>query len=166
VSVEPVEPHNKDVAALGRVLLQTAFAVTYVEFVNTIAGALGRRFPNLRLGAHIYGANAAMAPQDCPDLADNVLLTVSHQGRDPHLPLAGYPKSPVNLSMLARDVTWQQKTPNIVINEMFTPGVEGGTDPPSDTLVRDLSLLRRLRFAEIELDCSAGQNPYLDALLQ
>jgi len=139
-------------------ILRTAYAVSYVEFLNAVAQGVRKRHPRAVLGGLVYTLNGVQAPQWCPRLEDNVVLAIAHILRDSYIPLAGEPKSEVNLRFLSVDLSWRQKTDRVVIYEYYHAWTASGIYPQVNVIAEDLRLLHGLGFRAVETD-QAGWSP-------
>jgi hypothetical protein len=124
--------------------VQSAFVITYIEFVNRVAAAIARSHPNVMIGPLIYGQTDRAMPDGCPALADNILLGLAQIDRDSYRPLSGEPKSTRNLRFLGNDLTWIAKSKHHFIYEYYNCWIEPFIYPGAQVIVRDLQTFQKL----------------------
>ncbi|MHB9109550.1 MAG: DUF4838 domain-containing protein [Armatimonadota bacterium] len=134
---------------------RSAYIVAYIGLINDVARVLAARHPGVKVAATIFCAGGLTAPQRCPEVADNVIITPCHIMRDSYLPLQD---SPANLRLLAMDVSWRGKAKHVQIYEYYNAWTNSGIYPIVNVMAEDLQLLRRLGFTRVETD-QAGWNP-------
>ncbi|MHB0935550.1 MAG: DUF4838 domain-containing protein, partial [Armatimonadota bacterium] len=134
---------------------RAAYMVSYIGLINDVARVLAARHPGVKVAATVFCAGGLTAPQRCPEVADNVIITPCHIMRDSYLPLQD---SPANLRLLAMDVSWRGKARHVQIYEYYNAWTNSGIYPIVNVMAEDLQLLRHLGFTRIETD-QAGWNP-------
>jgi len=125
-------------------VVQSAYVITYVEFVNRVAAAIATSHPKVMIGPLIYGQTDRAMPDSCPPLADNVLIGLAHIDRDSYRPLSGEPKSARNLRFLGNDLTWIAKSKHHFIYEYYNCWIEPFIYPGAQVIVRDLQTFEAL----------------------
>jgi hypothetical protein len=83
-------------------------------------------------------------PDDCPAPADNLLVGLAHIGRDSYRPLAGEPRSALNMRLLGDDLTWMARSKHHYIYEYYNGWVAPYIYPGAQVIVRDLRILAEL----------------------
>jgi len=124
--------------------VQSAFVITYIEFVNRVAAAIAKSHPNVMIGPLIYGQTDRAMPDGCPPLADNVMLGLAQIDRDSYRPLSGEPKSARNLRFLGNDLTWIAKSKHHFIYEYYNCWIAPFIYPGAPVIVRDLQTFQGL----------------------
>ena len=132
--------------------VQSAYVISYIEFVNRVAAALARSHPKVMVGPLIYGQTDRAMPDGAPALADNVLLGLAHIGRDSYRPLIGEPKSAVNMRFLGNDLTWIAKAKYSYIYEYYNGWIVPYIYPGVQVIVRDLQTLHQLQVQGVSSD--------------
>jgi len=127
---------------------RTAYMMSYVNLINTVARIIRRRHPNVNLTGSVYAPGGLVAPLRCPDLEDNVAFITCHMGRNSYVPLC---ESPTNLRLLTMDVSWRTKV-EVTIYEYYNSWTNSGIYPCVNVMAEDLRLLRQLGFSRIETD--------------
>jgi len=125
-------------------VVHSAYTISYIEFVNRVAAALAKSHPKIMVEALIYGPVENAMPDHCPAPADNVLLSMAHIARDSYMPLAGKPKSALNMRFLSIDLSWMARTKHTYIYEYYNCWVAPYICPAAQTIVRDLQILKEL----------------------
>jgi len=120
--------------------------------VNRVAEAIGRSHPKVMLGPLIYGQTDRAMPDDCPALADNVLLGLAHISRDSYRPLIGEPKSAINWRFLGNDLTWMAKAKHSYIYEYYNGWTAPYIYPGAQVIVGDLRTLSALHVQGVSSD--------------
>jgi hypothetical protein len=93
--------------------VQSAYVISYIEFVNRVAEGLARSHPNVMVGPLIYSQTDRAMPDGCPAPATTCWSAGSHPTRQ-FRPLVGEPKSAINLAFSAMtSLDRQPKTPYI-----------------------------------------------------
>ena len=121
--------------------VQSAYVISYIEFVNRVAEAIAKSHPKVMVGPLIYSQTDRAMPDGCPALADNVLLGLAHICRDSYRPLIGEPKSAINLRFLGNDLTWIAKAKHAYIYEYYNGWIAPYIYPGAQVIVRDLQTL-------------------------
>jgi hypothetical protein len=132
--------------------VQSAYVISYIEFVNRVAEALARSHPKVMVGPLIYSQTDRSMPDGSPALADNVLVGLAHISRDSYRPLVGEPKSAINLRFLGNDLTWIAKSKHSYIYEYYNSWVAPYIYPGAQVIVRDLQTLRELQVQGVSSD--------------
>jgi hypothetical protein len=132
--------------------IQSAYVISYVEFVNRVAAALGQSHPRVMVGPLIYSQTERALPDGCPALATNVLVGLAHFYRDSYRPLIGEPKSAVNLRFLGNDLTWIAKSTHSYIYEYYHSWTAPYLYPGAQVIVGDLQTLRMLQVQGVSSD--------------
>ncbi len=140
----PEGANAKEVEAIPSDAVQGAYLITYIEFLNRVAGALATSHPRIMVGPLIYGQTDRAMPDGCPPVADNVLLGLAHINRDSYRPLSGEPKSAINLRFLGNDLTWIAKSKHHFIYEYYNCWVPPYIYPGAQVIARDLLTLKKL----------------------
>jgi hypothetical protein len=138
--------------AVATNVVQSAYVVSYVEFINRVAEAIGRSHPKVMIGPLIYSQTDHAMPDGAPPLADNVLIGLAHFFRDSYRPLIGEPKSAVNLRFLGNDLTWMAKAKHSYIYEYYNSWTGTYVYPGAQVIVRDLQTLRELQVQGVSSD--------------
>ena len=132
--------------------VQSAYVISYIEFVNRVAAAIARSHPNVMIGPLIYSQTDRAMPDGCPALADNVMLGLAHFHRDSYRPLVGGPKSAINLRLLGNDLTWIAKSKHSYIYEYYNSWIAPYVYPGAQVIVRDLQILETLQVQGVSSD--------------
>jgi hypothetical protein len=132
--------------------VQSAYVISYVEFVNRVAAAIAQSHPRVMVGPLIYSQTDRAMPDGCPALADNVLIGLAHIMRDSYRPLIGEPKSPVNLRFLGNDLTWIAQSKHSYIYEYYNGWVAPYLYPGAQVIVRDLQTFETLQVQGVSSD--------------
>jgi len=132
--------------------VQSAYVISYIEFVNRVAGAIAKSHPKVMIGPLIYSQTDRAMPDGCPAPADNVLLGLAHFHRDSYRPLVGEPKSTINLRFLGNDLTWIAKSKHSYIYEYYNCWVAPYVYPGAQVIVRDLQTLESLQVQGVSSD--------------
>jgi hypothetical protein len=143
--VVPETTKDRQSAALPADAVQSAYVISYIEFVNRIAAAIARSHPKVMIGPLIYSQTDRAMPDGCPALADNVLIGLAHFFRDSYRPLIGEPKSAINLRLLGNDLTWMAKSKHAYIYEYDNGWIAPYVYPGAQVIVRDLQTLQSLQ---------------------
>jgi len=122
--------------------VKAAYTISYIEFVNHVAAAIARSHPKALIGPLIYGVTDRAMPDGCPEPAENVLLGMAHISRDTYRPLAGEPKSAVNMRFLGNDLTWMAKARHHYIYEYWNCWLAPFIYPGAQVIVEDLRIMR------------------------
>jgi hypothetical protein len=125
--------------------VQSAYVISYIEFVNRVAEAIARSHPKVMIGPLIYSQTDRAMPDGCPAPADNVLIGLAHFQRDSYRPLVGEPKSAINLRLLGNDLTWIAKSRRSYIYEYYNSWIAPYIYPGAQVIVRDLQTLEALQ---------------------
>ena len=131
-------------AGLPHDSVHAAYVISFLTFINQVANALAQTHPAVRLSPLIYGSSDRALPDAAPALADNVLYGLAHIFRDSYRPLAGSPKSSINMRFLGNDVTWMAKARRHYIYEYYNCWWPPFIYPGSQVIVRDLQILHEL----------------------
>lgn len=132
--------------------VQSAYLISYVEFINRVAEAIGKTHPKVMIGPLIYSQTDRAMPDTAPALADNVLVGLAHFYRDSYRPLIGEPKSAVNLRFAGNDLTWIAKSKHSYIYEYYNAWVPPYVYPGAEVIVRDLETLAELQVQGVSSD--------------
>lgn len=132
--------------------VQSAYVITYIEWLNRVAEALARSHPKVMIGPLIYGQTDRAMPDGCPALADNMLVGLAHIMRDSYRPLIGEPKSAINQRFLGNDLTWMAKAKHSYIYEYYNGWVAPYIYPGAQVIVRDLRTLEALQVQGVSSD--------------
>ena len=132
--------------------VQSAYVISYIEFVNRVAEAIAKSHPKVMLGPLIYSQTDRAMPDGCPAPADNVLIGLAHFHRDSYRPLVGEPKSAINLRLLGNDLTWIAKSKHSYIYEYYNSWIAPYIYPGAQVIVRDLQTLEALRVQGVSSD--------------
>jgi hypothetical protein len=139
----PAEAKGKSSEGTGDAV-KSAHAISYIEFMNRVAAEIAKSHPQVMISPLIYGATDRAMPDGCPAPADNMLLATAHIARDTYRPLAGEPKSAVNMRYLGHDLTWMAKAKNHYIYEYYNCWVEPFIYPGAQVIVQDLGILKHI----------------------
>ncbi len=140
----PAEAKGKRPEATPADAVHSASVINYIRFMNRVAEAIAKSHPKVLISPLIYGAADRAMPDGCPALADNLLPGLAHISRDSYRPLAGEPKSAVNMRFLGNDLTWMAKSKQHFIYEYYNSWVAPYIYPGARVIVRDLQLFREL----------------------
>ena len=132
--------------------VQSAYVISYVEFINRVAEAIGKSHPKVMIGPLIYSQTDRAMPDAAPVLADNVLVGLAHFYRDSYRPLIGEPKSAINLRFLGNDLTWIAKSKHSYIYEYYNAWVPPYVYPGAEVIVRDLQTLAEVQVQGVSSD--------------
>ena len=132
--------------------VQSAYVISYVEWINRVAEAIGKSHPKVMIGPLIYSQTDRAMPDACPPLAENVLVGLAHFYRDSFRPLIGEPKSAINLRFLGDDLTWIAKSKHSYIYEYYNGWVPPYLYPGAEVIVRDLETLSELEVQGVSSD--------------
>jgi len=132
--------------------VQSAYVLSYVEFVNRVAEAIATSHPKVMIGPLVYSQTDRAFPDGCPALADNVLIGMAHISRDSYRPIVGEPKSPVNLRFLGNDLTWIAKSKHSYIYEYYNGWIAPYIHPGAQVIVRDLQTFETLQVQGVSSD--------------
>jgi hypothetical protein len=132
--------------------VQSAYVISYIEFVNRVAGSIAKSHPTVMIGPLIYSQTDRAMPDGCPAPADNVLLGLAHFLRDSYRPLVGEPKSAINLRLLGNDLTWMAKSRHSYIYEYYNCWIAPYIYPGAQVIVRDLQTLETLQIQGVSSD--------------
>jgi hypothetical protein len=132
--------------------VQSAYVISYIEFVNRVAEAIARSHPKVMVGPLIYSQTDHALPDGCPAPADNVLIGVAHFFRDSYRPLIGEPKSAINLRFLGNDLTWMAKSKHCYIYEYYNGWTAPYIYPGAQVIARDLQTLQGLQVKGVSSD--------------
>jgi len=124
--------------------VQSAYLISYVEWINQVAAALAKSHPNVMVGPLIYSQTDRAIPDGAPAVADNVLVGLAHFFRDSYRPLIGEPKSAINLRFLGNDLTWMGKSKHSYIYEYYNGWTAPYVYPGAQVIVADLQTLQTL----------------------
>ena len=124
--------------------VKSAYAISYIRFMNRVAEAIGKSHPKVMISPLIYGPTDCAMPDGCPELADNLLAGLAHIARDSYRPLAGEPKSAINMRFLGNDLTWMARSKHHYIYEYYNCWVAPYIYPGGQVIVQDLRLLKSL----------------------
>ena len=147
-----VLPEGAKESSIPADAVQSAYVITYVEFVNRVAAALGKSHPNVMVGPLIYSQTEHAMPDGAPALADNVLVGVAHFFRDSYCPLIGEPKSEKNQRFLGIDLTWMAKSKHFYVYEYYNGWTAPYVYPGAQVIVQDLRTLRELQVQGVSSD--------------
>jgi len=125
-------------------VVQSAYVITYIEFMNRVAAEIGQSHPDVMISPLIYGPSDRAMPDGCPALADNLMPGLAHIFRDSYRPLAGEPKSALNMRFLGNDVTWMAKSQDSYIYEYYNCWIPPFIYPGSRVIARDLQILNEV----------------------
>jgi hypothetical protein len=126
--------------------VQSAYVTSFMEFINRVAEALGKSHPRVMLSPLIYSQTDRAMPDKSPAPRENVLMGLAHFQRDSYCPLAGEPKSAVNLRLLGDDLTWIAKSKHFYIYEYFNSWVAPFIYPGAQVITADLQTMHNLHF--------------------
>lgn len=146
------ETKDKQAPPVPADAVQSAYVISYVEFVNRVAESLAKSHPKVLLGPLIYSQTDRAMPDGAPLLADNVLLGLAHIGRDSYRPLIGEPKSAINMRFLGNDLTWIAKAKHSYIYEYYHGWIVPYVYPGAQVIVRDLQTLQQLQVQGVSSD--------------
>ena len=132
--------------------VQSAYVISYVEFVNRVAEAIARSHPKVMVSPLIYIQTDHAMPDACPAPADNVLVGLAHFFRDSYRPLIGEPRSAINLRFLGNDLTWMAKAKHSYIYEYYNGWIAPYIYPGAQVIVRDLQTLHALEAQGVSSD--------------
>jgi hypothetical protein len=132
--------------------VQSAYVISYIEFVNRVAAAIARSHPEVMVGPLIYSQTDHAVPEGCPALADNVLVGLAHFFRDSYRPLISEPKSAINLRFLGNDLTWIAKSKHSYIYEYYNGWTAPYIYPGAQVIARDLQTLHELQVQGVSSD--------------
>ena len=135
---------EKQSAPIPADLIQSAYVIGYVEFVNRVAAAIAKSHPKVMVGPLIYGQTDCAMPDGCPRFAENVLVGLAHINRDSYRPLIGEPKSAINTRFLGDDLTWIAKSTHHFIYEYYNAWFPPYIYPGAQVIVPDLQTLHDL----------------------
>ena len=125
--------------------VQSAYVISYIEFVNRVAAAIGRSHPKVMIGPLIYSQTDRAMPDGGDALADNVMVGLAHFQRDSYRPLIGEPKSAINMRLLGNDLTWMAKAKHSYIYEYYNAWIAPYLYPGAQVIARDLQILHELQ---------------------
>jgi len=140
----PAEARGKKPEGTPADAVKAAYATSHVRFVNRVAEAIGKSHPKVMLSPLIYGPADHAMPDGCPAPADNVLVGLAHIARDSYRPLAGEPRSAINLRYLGNDLTWMARSKHHYIYEYYNCWVAPYIYPGGQVIVEDLRILKTL----------------------
>jgi hypothetical protein len=140
----PAEARGKKPDETPADAVKSAYVISYVQFMNRVAAAIGRSHPKVMVSPLIYGPVDHAMPDGCPPLADNLLAGLAHISRDSYRPLAGEPGSPRNKRYLGNDLTWMAGSKHHYIYEYYNGWVAPYIYPGAQVIVRDLQVLKEL----------------------
>jgi hypothetical protein len=140
----PAEAGGKRPASTPADAVHSAYVISYIRFMNRVAEGLRKSHPSVLISPLIYGAVDRAMPDGCPTLADNLLPGLAHICRDSYRPLAGEPRSAVNMRFLGNDLTWMARSKHHYIYEYYNCWVPPYIYPGARVIVRDLQLFREL----------------------
>ncbi|MCY2954664.1 MAG: DUF4838 domain-containing protein [Planctomycetota bacterium] len=140
----PAEAKGKTPEGTPADAVKSAYAISYIRFMNRVAEAIGKSHPKVMISPLIYGPTHCAMPDGCPELADNLLAGLAHIARDSYRPLAGEPKSAVNMRYLGNDLTWMAKSKHHYIYEYYNCWVAPYIYPGAQVIVQDLRILKAL----------------------
>jgi hypothetical protein len=132
--------------------VQSAYVISYVEFVNQVAAAIATSHPKVMIGPLVYSQTDRAVPDGCPPLADNVFIGLAHFFRDSYRPLIGEPKSAINLRFLGNDLTWIAKSKHSYVYEYYNAWTGVYVYPGAQVIVRDLQTLHQLQVQGVSSD--------------
>jgi hypothetical protein len=132
--------------------VQSAYVISYIEFVNRVAAVIARTHPKVMVGPLIYSQTDRALPDGCPAPADNVLVGLAHISRDSYRPLVGEPRSAINLRFLGNDLTWMAKARHSYIYEYYNGWTAPYIYPGAQIIVRDLQTLHQLEAQGVSSD--------------
>ena len=132
--------------------VQSAYVISYLEFVNRVAEAIASSHPKVMVGPLIYSQTDHAMPDGCPAPRDNVLLGLAHFFRDSYRPLSGEPKSAINLRFLGNDLTWIAKSKHSYIYEYYNGWTAPYIYPGAQVIARDLETLQVLPVQGVSSD--------------
>ena len=124
--------------------VQAAYVISYFEFMNRVAAEIARSHPAVRISPLIYACSDRAMPDGCPVLADNLFPGLAHIERDSYRPLAGEPKSAINMRFLGNDITWMAKSRHHYIYEYYNCWTPPFVYPGARVIVRDLQTLKEV----------------------
>jgi len=142
--VLPAEARGKKPEGTPADAVKSAYAISYIRFVNRVAEAIGKSHPKAMVSPLIYGPTNRAMPDGCPALADNLLVGLAHIARDSYRPLAGEPKSAINMRYLGNDLTWMAGSKQHYIYEYYNCWVAPYIYPGGRVIVDDLRILKAL----------------------
>lgn len=137
----PAEAKGKKPEAMPEAAVKSAYAISYIRFMNRVAEAIGKSHPKVLISPLIYGPMDQAMPAGCPAPAENLLVGLAHIARDTYRPLAGEPKSAVNTRYLGNDLTWMARSKQHYIYEYFNCWVPPYVYPGGQAIVQDLRIL-------------------------
>ncbi len=123
-----------------------SFTISYVEFVNRVAEAIGKSHPKVMIGPLIYSQTDRAMPDGAPRLADNVLLGLAHFYRDSYRTMVGEPKSPINMRFLGEDLTWFAKAKHSFVYEYYNCWIGPYIYPGAHVIAKDIETFQQLKF--------------------
>lgn len=132
--------------------VQSAYVISYIEFVNRVAEAIAKSHPKVMVGPLIYSQTDHAMPDACPAPADNTLVGLAHFFRDSYRPLIGEPRSAINLRFLGNDLTWMAKAKHAYIYEYYNGLTAPYIYPGAQVIVRDLQTLHQLEVQGVSSD--------------
>jgi hypothetical protein len=127
---------------------RTAYMMSYVKLIETVAGVLKESHPHVKLTGSVYAPGGVIAPLRCPQLPDNVNFITCHIGRNSYVPMQ---ESPTNIRLLTMDISWKAKT-EVTIYEYYNSWTNSGIYPCINVMAEDLRLLRQLGITRMETD--------------
>jgi len=140
----PAEARGKKPVGTPTDAVKSAYVISYIRFMNRIAEAIGKSHPKVMISPLIYGPTDHAMPDGCPALANNLLAGLAHIARDSYCPLAGEPKSAINMRFLGNDLTWMARSKQHFIYEYYNCWVAPYVYPGGQVIVEDLRILKAL----------------------
>jgi hypothetical protein len=140
----PAEAKGRKPDATPADSVHSAYVIQYIRFMNRVAEAIAKSHPKVLVSPLIYGAADRAMPDGCPALADNLLPGLAHISRDTYRPLAGEPKSAINMRYLGDDLTWMAKSKHHYIYDYFNCWVPTYIYPGARVITQDLGILKRV----------------------
>jgi hypothetical protein len=140
----PAEAKGQRPEAVPAYAVKSAHAISHVQFVNRIAAEIAKSHPKVMISLLVYLATDCAFPDGCPAPADNLMLAMAHIARHTYRPLAGEPKSAVNMRFLGNDLTWMAQARNHYIYEYWNCWVAPFIYPGAQVIVEDLRVLQRV----------------------
>jgi hypothetical protein len=140
----PAEARGKTPEGMPPDALRSAYVISYIRFMNRVAGAIAGSHPRVLVSPLIYGPVDHAMPDGCPAPAENLLVGLAHIARDSYCPLAGDPGSALNQRFLGNDLTWMGRTKHHYIYEYYNGWVPPFIYPGAQVIVRDLQILQEI----------------------
>jgi len=140
----PADANGKKPEATPADAVQSSYVISYMDFMNRVATEVGKSHPRVMVSPLIYGPSDRAMPDGCPMLADNLLPGLAHIFRDSYRPLAGEPRSAINMRFLGDDLTWMAKSKHHYIYEYYHCWSAPFVYPGARVIVRDLQIFKEV----------------------